>query len=131
MDPNQQIEGLERFAEETAVDEPETVDESESVDDFIRQLEEKEKDLHITSDTTIIEIAESFEDGELPDYLKEDFDIYLHRTVALEPTDEVGEPHAPAEVEELVHEVEDLETEVAHLEQEVAGLRVRLTKMEA
>ena len=131
MDPNQHIEGLERFADETAVDEPESVDESESVDDFIRQLEEKEKDLHITSDTTIIEIAESFEDGELPDYLKEDFDIDLHRTIAPEPTGEFGEPPAPAEVEELVHEVEDLETEVADLEQEVARLRERLTKMEA
>ena len=41
----------------------------ESVDDFIRQLEEKEKDLHITLDTSIIEIAESFDDGDLPEFL--------------------------------------------------------------
>lgn len=43
-----------------------------SVDDFIRQLEEKEKDLHITADTSIIEIAESFDDGNLPEFLRED-----------------------------------------------------------
>lgn len=45
-----------------------------SVDDFIKQLEEKEKDLHITVDTSIIEIAESFDDGNLPDFLKNALD---------------------------------------------------------
>lgn len=34
----------------------------ESVDDFIKQLEEKEKDLHITVETSIIEIEASFDD---------------------------------------------------------------------
>lgn len=45
-----------------------------SVDDFIKQLEEKEKDLHITLETSVIEIAESFNDGELPEFLKEALD---------------------------------------------------------
>ncbi|MDI1242171.1 MAG: nucleotide exchange factor GrpE, partial [bacterium] len=45
-----------------------------SVDDFIKQLEEKEKDLHITVDTSIIEISESFDDGNLPDFLKDALD---------------------------------------------------------
>jgi len=44
-----------------------------SVDEFIRQLEAKEKDLHITAETTVIEIAESFDDGELPEFLKDEF----------------------------------------------------------
>ncbi|MER3429977.1 MAG: nucleotide exchange factor GrpE [Blastocatellia bacterium] len=44
-------------------------DDPVSVDDFIKQLEEKEKDLHITADTSIIEIAESFDDTNLPDFL--------------------------------------------------------------
>jgi hypothetical protein len=35
----------------------ETTDETASVDDFIRELEEKEKDLHITAETTFIELA--------------------------------------------------------------------------
>lgn len=50
-----------------------TFDESSeevSVDDFIKQLEEKEKDLHITADTSVIEIAEAFGDEGLPDFLK-------------------------------------------------------------
>src|SRR5687768_9051803 len=45
-----------------------------SVDDFIKQLEEKEKDLHITADTSVIEIAEAFGGDELPDFLKEALD---------------------------------------------------------
>ena len=45
-----------------------------SVDDFIKQLEEKEKDLHITAETSVIEIAEAFGDDELPDFLKEALD---------------------------------------------------------
>ena len=55
----------------------ETLDESGdevSVDDFIKQLEEKEKDLHITAETSVIEIAEAFGDDELPDFLKEALD---------------------------------------------------------
>ena len=55
----------------------ETFDESGdevSVDDFIKQLEEKEKDLHITAETSVIEIAEAFGDDEPPDFLKEALD---------------------------------------------------------
>jgi len=51
MDPEKEIESL-----ESADDQPET-DESVSVDDFIRELEAKEKDLHITAETTVIELA--------------------------------------------------------------------------
>jgi molecular chaperone GrpE len=68
MDPEKEIESL-----ESADDQPET-DQSVSVDDFIRELEAKEKDLHITLDTTVIELAESFDDeGSLPDFMKEEF----------------------------------------------------------
>ena len=47
-----------------------------SVDDFIKQLEEKEKDLHITVETSIIEIAESFDD------VTSEFEIALPRESA-------------------------------------------------
>lgn len=43
--------------------------ESVSVDDFIKQLEEKEKDLHITVETSIIEIEASFDDHDEPAFL--------------------------------------------------------------
>lgn len=42
----------------------------ESVDDFIKQLEEKEKDLHITVETSIIEIEASFEDHDDSEFSK-------------------------------------------------------------
>src|SRR5688500_16557442 len=69
MNPEQEIEDLER-ADEQAETEAEN---SLSVDDFIRELEEKEKDLHITAETTVIELAEAFDGGELPDFMKSDF----------------------------------------------------------
>ena len=53
-----------------------------SVDDFIKQLEEKEKDLHITAETSIIEIAEAFEDEKLPEFLKEALDTAEAKSTA-------------------------------------------------
>lgn len=47
-------------------------DETSSVDDFIKELEAKEKDLHITADLTI-EIAESdFDPHKIPAFVQED-----------------------------------------------------------
>src|SRR4030095_9071271 len=66
MNSNQEIESLENAPSNADTDDP------MSVDEFIRQLEAKEKDLHITAETTVIEIAESFDDGELRDSLKEE-----------------------------------------------------------
>ena len=39
---------------------------------------QRRKDLHITADTTFIEIAADFEDGELPDFLKPDLPENKH-----------------------------------------------------
>jgi len=65
MDPNQEIDNPGGIVDEAEA--PESV----SVDDFIRQLEEKEKDLHIDADS--IEIDESLEAAELPDFMKGEF----------------------------------------------------------
>ena len=67
MDPNQEKDNPGGIVDDA--DAPESV----SVDDFIRQLEEKEKDLHIDADS--IEIDESFEAAELPDFMKGDFEF--------------------------------------------------------
>lgn len=67
MNPEQQIDSLE------SADEPTEVEDSVSVDDFIRELEAKEKDLHITAETTVIELAEAFDGGDLPDFMKNEF----------------------------------------------------------
>jgi hypothetical protein len=69
MNPDHEIESLENAPNES------DADDSISVDEFIRELEAKEKDLHITAETTVIEIAESFDDGELPDFMKDEFPV--------------------------------------------------------
>jgi len=67
MNSEQEIESLE------SADERSETEDSASVDDFIRELEAKEKDLHIDAQTTVIEIADGLEANELPDFLKEEF----------------------------------------------------------
>lgn len=67
MDPNQETDNTGGIVDDA--DAPESV----SVDDFIRQLEEKEKDLHIDADS--IEIDESLEAAELPDFMKGEFEF--------------------------------------------------------
>src|SRR5262245_32937313 len=67
MNSNQETESLENASTEN------DTDDSISVDQFIRELEAKEKDLHITAETTVIEIAEAFDDAELPDFMKDEF----------------------------------------------------------
>lgn len=82
-----------------------------SVDDFIRQLEEKEKDLHITADTSIIEIAEAFEDqDEMPEFLK---DALAGKAVT------------------AVAAAKPADGEMKKLEAEVGTLKATLAKMEA
>lgn len=81
-----------------------------SVDDFIRQLEEKEKDLHITADTSIIEIAESFDDGNLPEFLRED----VEKATAAREAAPVAAPVAD-DSSRLKAELTQLRGEVARL----------------
>lgn len=86
-----------------------------SVDDFIRQLEEKEKDLHITVETSIIEIGESFDD------VNSEFEISLPK----EPLPVVrpsAPPPAPVAVDSGA---------TRKLEAEVKDLQATIEKMEA
>lgn len=110
MDPNQEIENTEELADEIETDE------TTSVDDFIRQLEEKEKDLHITAETTFIEIAEGFEDGELPDFMKDEFvfegNSAVAPAVALAPEKSTD---LDAELAALKAKVEKMEAERAEM----------------
>ena len=110
MDPKNKIENLDEIADETEHDEV-------SVDDFIKQLEAKEKDLHITADTTIIEIAEGFDDGELPEYLKKDLKLEtLSPLVAA-----AAAAKKPAEPKPAT----------ARLENEIADLKEKIALMKA
>ncbi len=111
MDPNQETENSEYSFE---LSEEETVDESSSVDDFIKELEAKEKDLHITAETTFIELAADFEDGELPDFLRPDL-VENGRTTVAPAVKEDGEADTAA---------------VAHLEREVSQLKDKISTMQ-
>jgi molecular chaperone GrpE len=104
MDPKQKIEDLEQ------IEETET-DETGSVDDFIKQLEEKEKDLHITAETTVIELAESFEGGEIPDFVKGEF--------AFSPS-AVVTPAAAAPAPVEAKKTGEGETKIAELKEKLA-----------
>ncbi len=109
MSQNQEDENIEIMIDET---EP---DDGSSVDDFIRQLEEREKDLHITADTTIIEIAESFEGGELPQFLKQEVEKLRPAT---SPARDGRDPVANSRTIELEGEVSKLKAIVARMEAE-------------
>jgi molecular chaperone GrpE len=129
MDFNPEIEDLETFADDS------DAEDSTSVDDFIRELEAKEKDLHITADTTIIEIAQGFDDSNLPEFIKED----LAAAVAVrnaEPETERPEPEPSAdEADESdapgADRTAELEVEVQHLEKRIIILNEKISKLEA
>ena len=103
MNPNQEHDDFEVVTNDA---ENSAADDTVSVDDFIRQLEEREKDLHITVDTTIIEIAESFEDGEFPEFIESEF---------------VSRPSSAATLVEADSQVE-LEAEILRLKSAIAKM---------
>jgi len=113
MNPNEQFQNPEESVDEIEID----VDATSSVDDFIKELEAKEKDLHITSDMTI-EIEESeFDEVNIPEFVQKD----LPKT----PADPPAMPARPPVVSE------GLKTQVFELQTEVESLKVRLTAMRA
>jgi molecular chaperone GrpE len=111
MDQNHEIDDLEVLTDDSGTDE------SVSVDDFIRELEEKEKDLHITADTTIIEIAQGFDDGNPSEFIKE----IVSGGHAPEPADTPRQPE-PEPLSDTAGEIETLETELTVLRERVAEL---------
>lgn len=117
MDPNQQTDDTD-YTFELADDE----NAEESVDDFIRQLEAKEKDLHITAETTFIEIAADFEEGDVPDFLKQD--TPPSGSTTLKPTVAATTSHSAdsASVKKLEKEIAELKSKVADLQEERSEL---------
>ncbi len=122
MDQNQEIEELEVLEDDNGSDD------AVSVDDFIRELEEKEKDLHITSETTF-EISTTFDDAN-PEFVK----------IEVEPAIEIEEDHEDdVVVAELVESVEPpaaadkekrLEAQLAALGDEVDRLKSYVGELE-
>lgn len=90
------------------------VDTMSSVDDFIKELEAKEKDLHITADLTI-EIEDSeFEAGSLPDFVQEE--------IASSPSP-ASDQAVPAVAVGAKTRIYELEQEIVQLNERIAGLR--------
>ena len=98
---------------EESLDEIE-MDATSSVDDFIKELEAKEKDLHITSDMTI-EIEElDFDASEIPAFVRQELS-------SPPPPDAPPNNHSvPVGMKTRLY---DLENEVESLQDRVKGLR--------
>ncbi|MEO6050563.1 MAG: hypothetical protein ABIP78_04435 [Pyrinomonadaceae bacterium] len=91
------------------------MDEISSVDDFIKELEAKEKDLHITPDLTI-EIEESdFDQGNIPECVQQEIS-----PVAKNAAGSVQNGQQPG-----------LKTRVFELQNEIDTLQTRLTSLRA
>jgi molecular chaperone GrpE len=118
MKEDQEIEGCEP-REEVDVDGP------SSVDDFIRELEAKERDLHISPDLSIEVSDADFDDTNIPDFLKEELAAskrpQVRRPAAAKSA---GDPKLAEEVKRLKARLTDVEAECAALA-ERAKLRIR------
>jgi molecular chaperone GrpE len=88
---------------------------AETVDDFIKELEAKEKDLHITADLTIEVEPSDFDPNQVPDFVQAD----------LPPRPLVGANGSSAPM------AVGLKTRVYELEHEVAALHDRLREIKA
>ncbi len=100
---------------ETSLDEID-MDSTSSVDDFIKELEAKEKDLHITADLTI-EIEESdFDDGKIPDFVQQE--LPASRVPGASALQNGQQPGLKTKVFELEKEIESLQNRISELRAE-------------
>ena len=107
MNPNQDSQNMEDFPEEIEFDD------SLSIDDFIKELEAKEKDLDISSEL-VIEIEESdFDDKNIQEFLKPELPVengQIHLSVA--PNIEVFDK---TETSKLKNEISILQDEISKM----------------
>ena len=97
-----------------------------SIEEFIKQLEAKEKDLHISSDLAIVIDEADFDDTNPPDFIKAEFGIEPVKT----PPQPAAPPAPPVAsfvsnnqtFSELEGEVSQLKNQVSRLETERAEL---------
>lgn len=127
MNPNNNPENMEEFSEEIETDD------MTSIDDFIKELEAREKDLHISNET-VIEIEDSdFDDDAVADFILNDpANINFEKIapvkskpvekefVSIEPlaTTEPKDTKEKSKVFELEHEVKRLNEKILKFEAE-------------
>lgn len=114
MNSNQEMDNIEEFSDEIELSS--TI----SVDDFIKELEAKEKDLHISPDL-VIEVGESeFDERKMPEFFIPEMSIEIERNG--ESTFTAGSPPQPAAdlkvVSELEGKVRQLSSKVEKMESE-------------
>jgi molecular chaperone GrpE len=99
---------------ETANDLPDNAGSSASVDDFIRELENLEQDLHITAELKI-EVSESeFDDSNLPEFIVEDLKAVEPRANEFWP----GDDASPSSQGRLKGEIAELEKTITKFKAE-------------
>jgi molecular chaperone GrpE len=89
-------------------------DDSSSIDDFIKELEAKEKDLHISSEM-VIEIDEPNYDENVPELVKSEFPV-------ADGLKNVGLKSGGAAIDGLKSEVSELQAQISKTETERADL---------
>lgn len=105
-----------------AIDE---MDSLASVDDFIRELEAKEKDLHITADLTI-EISDSeYDPRNIPDELPIELPMPPVSHASAPARSESAQPGLKTRVYELEQEIESLHRRIAALREERNDVQVK------
>jgi len=114
MNSNQEMDNIEEFSDEIELSS--TI----SVDDFIKELEAKEKDLHISPDL-VIEVGESeFDERKMPEFFIPEMSIEIERNG--ESTFTAGSAPQPAPdlkvVSELEGKVRQLSSKVEKMESE-------------
>lgn len=88
---------------------------SASVDDFIKELEAKEKDLHIDADLEI-EIEDSdVEEAAVPDFVQEELETFAPEPKAASASAPEPQPRLKTRVFELEREVEKLQARIKDL----------------
>ena len=109
MDPNNDIEELQDASYAGSGE-----DDALSVDDFFKQLEAKEKDLHITADASVIEIEDAFDELPMPDALRDALDQAVK---AIDPVVKVAPAGGP-DVRKLESEIQTLKASIVSMESE-------------
>ncbi len=92
------------------------MEEISSVDDFIKELEAKENELHITADLTIEVEDSEFDPNNIPDFVQQELGASLSPSPVSAPT--VQTVGAKTRIYELEQEVESLKARLADLREE-------------
>lgn len=119
MNPDNEIESFDEPSDGNALGDP------GSVDDFLRELEAKERDLQISGEINLIEYADEVEPDELPEFLRDELAVRAGvSTAAAAPAFDERAAKLEAEIASLRSKLEVLETERSEIVQ-IAQRRAR------